>query len=310
MDFDQLVTFIEVAKLRNFSRAGQKVFRSQSAVSTQIRQLEHEYGERLLDRKGKTVSLTPAGEIFLEYAERFVRLRHESLQAVAANASEPRGVLAIGANEATCLYVLPEVFATFSHHCPQVQVSIYRNFSRKILERVEDGTVDLGIVSLPVKSANLKVHPIFRDCIMCMVSTRNPLSQKSELTVREIAEQPLIFPRTGSTRQLFDTVFRPYRGELRIKMEIPSISMIKRFVAADVGVSLLTSCYAADQVRSGQAKLLPIKGLSLWRDLGLVYRGDRTLSPAANVFADLCKHMSDSKAPAASKPKPQRGVVA
>ncbi|HWR14375.1 MAG TPA: LysR family transcriptional regulator [Terriglobales bacterium] len=289
MDFDQLVTFIEVAKLRNFSRAGQKVFRSQSAVSAQIRQLEHEYGERLLDRSGKNVSLTAAGEVFLEYAQRFVRLRTESLQAVASQSDKPRGVLVVGANEATCLYVLPEVFGNYSKEYPQVQVSIYRNFSRKILERVEDGTVDLGVVSLPVKSPNLKVHPIFRDRIMCMVSARNPLSNKTEVGVRELSEQPLIFPKTGSTRQLFDSIFRPYRGKLRVAMEIPSVSMIKRFVAADVGVSLVTASYAADQVRSGEAKLLALKGLNLYRELGLVHRSDKTLSPAAVAFIELCR---------------------
>src|SRR5436305_9029337 len=96
MDFDQLVTFFEVAKLGNFSRAGQKVFRSQSAVSAQIRQLEQEYGERLLDRVGKTVRLTPAGEVLFEYAQRLIALRNESLRAVADQATEPRGLLSIG----------------------------------------------------------------------------------------------------------------------------------------------------------------------------------------------------------------------
>ena len=74
MDFDQLITFLEVARQRSFSRAGEKVFRSQSAVSAQIRQLEQEYGDRLLDRSGKTVKLTPAGQIFYEYALRLKRL--------------------------------------------------------------------------------------------------------------------------------------------------------------------------------------------------------------------------------------------
>ena len=82
MDFDQLTTFLEVAKLGSFSRAGEKVFRSQSAVSAQIRQLEQEYGDRLLDRSGKTVKLTPAGEVLSLYAERLKRLREESLMAV------------------------------------------------------------------------------------------------------------------------------------------------------------------------------------------------------------------------------------
>src|SRR5271167_2409184 len=129
MDFDQLTTFIEVVKLRSFSRAGQKVFRSQSAVSAQIRQLEQEYGQRLLDRSAKTVQLTPAGQALYEYALRMTALRQESHRAVADQGSSPRGVLLIGANEATCLYVLPDIFAGFHRLYPEVQISVYRNFS-------------------------------------------------------------------------------------------------------------------------------------------------------------------------------------
>src|SRR5713226_7999358 len=140
MDFDQLATFVEVVKLGSFSRAGQKVFRSQSAVSAQIRQLEQEYGEKLLDRVGKSVRLTPAGEALFEYAGRLLALRSESLRAVADRATTPRGVLSVGANEATCLYVLPEVFAEYHRLHPAVQISIYRNFSRKILQYAEDGS--------------------------------------------------------------------------------------------------------------------------------------------------------------------------
>src|SRR5260370_7031003 len=83
MDFDQLATFVYVAKLKSFSRAGQKVFRSQSAVSAQIRQLEQAYHARLLDRSAKSVELTPAGEVLFEYAEKMLRLRDESVQVVA-----------------------------------------------------------------------------------------------------------------------------------------------------------------------------------------------------------------------------------
>ncbi len=188
MDFDQLVTFLEVAKLGSFSRAGQKVFRSQSAVSAQIRQLEQEYGDRLLDRSGKDVTLTPAGRVLFTYAERLLQMRDESLLAVADQGSTPRGTLLIGANEATCLYVLPDVFAKFCHLYPGVQISIYRNFSYKIIEKLENGSIDVGIVTLPVKSSSLKSHPIFRDQLMLMVSPQSPLAKHDVVPVSEIAK--------------------------------------------------------------------------------------------------------------------------
>ncbi len=105
MDFDHLITFLEIAKQGSFSRAGQKLYRSQPAVSAQIRQLEQEYGQKLFDRVGKSVRLTVAGETLQEFAGRLLTLRNESLRAVADQAVTPRGTLAVGANEATCLYV-------------------------------------------------------------------------------------------------------------------------------------------------------------------------------------------------------------
>src|SRR6266542_1809178 len=236
MDFDQLTTFMEVAKLGSFSRAGQKIFRSQSAVSAQIRQLEQEYGDRLLDRAGKDVTLTPAGRVLFAYAERMLHIKDESLLAVADQGSMPRGTITVGANEATCLYVLPDVFAKYCSLYPGVQISIYRNFSYKIIEKLENGSIDIGIVTLPVKSASLKVHPIFRDQLM--LSPQNPLAQHEVVPVSEIAKQPLLLPKTGFSRRVMDKLFRPYAGKLQVRMELPSVGMLKSFVAAGLGVSL------------------------------------------------------------------------
>jgi len=294
MDFDVLTTFLEVAKQGNFSRAGQKVFRSQSAVSAQIHQLEEEYGEKLLDRAGKSVHLTPAGKVLLDYARQMLRMRDESLRAVADQNVTPRGVLAIGVNEATCLYVLPDVFAEYSRLFPSVQINIYRNFSRKIVERVESGALEVGIVTLPVRSPSLKVHSIFRDRLMVMVGPRHPLAKRTEVSVEEIAQFSLIFPKTGFTRQLLDKLFRPYREHLRVTMELPSVGMIKNFVAAGLGATLISASFAQSEAGSGQAALIPLKGSPLWRELGLIYRRDRSLPRAAQAFIALVRQRAST----------------
>ncbi|HVO80435.1 MAG TPA: LysR family transcriptional regulator [Terriglobales bacterium] len=290
MDFDQVRTFLEVAKLGSFSRAGHKVFRSQSAVSAQIRQLEEEYGEKLLDRSGKAVRLTPAGEVFLEYAQRLVAVRSESLRAVADQGSDPRGVLAIGANEATCLYVLPDVFAEYLRLYPSVQISIYRNFSHKILERLDSGLIDVGIVTLPVKLPALKVRTIFRDQLMLMVSADHALARYDSVPISMVVQHPLILPRIGYSRQIMDRLFRPYRAELKVRMELPSVGMIKSFVAAGLGVSLISSSFARDEVRAGRVRLINLKDIELWRELGVAYQKNRSLPRAAQAFVELVQH--------------------
>jgi DNA-binding transcriptional LysR family regulator len=292
MDFDQLITFLEVARQGSFSRAGEKVFRSQSAVSAQIRQLEQEYGDRLLDRSGKTVKLTPAGQIFYEYAERLRNLRDESLTAVADHSRTPRGTLRVGANEATCLYVLPEVFAEYCRRYPLVQISIYRNFSYKIMEKLENGQVEVGVLTLPVQSPSLKIQAIFRDKLMLMVSPRNPLAKLKSAPIREVIKYPLLLPKTGHTRRLLDKLFREYNSELKVRMELPSIGMIKSFVAADLGISLISASFAKDEVAAGRVKLIDLEDAELWRELGLAYRRDRTLSVAAKTFIAMFRHHS------------------
>jgi DNA-binding transcriptional LysR family regulator len=291
MDFDQLTTFVQVAKLKSFSKAGQKVFRSQSAVSAQIRQLEQAYKAKLLDRSAKSVELTPSGEVLFEFAERLLRLRDESMQVVADRGNLVQGPVAFGANEATCLYLLPDIFGEFQRRYPLVNISIYRNFSHKILQRLEEGSLDLGIVTLPVKSPNLKMHVINRDRLRFMVSTKNPLSQKTHLTLEEVASAPLIFPKTGYTRQVLDKLFRPYRSRLRVPMELPSIGMIKTFVAADVGLSIISESFARDLVKSGEVKLLNVDGVDLWRELALVYRRDRSLPRGVQALIGMIREL-------------------
>jgi DNA-binding transcriptional LysR family regulator len=291
MDFDQLTTFVQVAKLKSFSKAGQKVFRSQSAVSAQIRQLEQAYKAKLLDRSAKSVELTPAGVVLFDYAERLLRLRDESVQIVADRGSVVQGPVMFGANEATCLYLLPDILSEFKRRYPLVHISIYRNFSHKILQRLEDGSLDLGIVTLPLKSPNLKMHVINRDRLRFMVSAKNPLAQRTHVTLEEIASAPLIFPRTGYTRQVLDKLFRPHRSRLQIAMELPSVGMIKTFVAADVGISIISESFASDQVKTGEVKLLNVEGVDLWRELALVYRRDRSLPRAVQALINMIREL-------------------
>lgn len=290
MDFDQLTTFLEVVKLGNFSRAGDKVFRSQSAVSAQIRQLEQDYGTRLLDRSGKRVTLTPAGEVLFEYATRLLALRGESLRAVADQDELPRGVLAIGANEATCLYVLPETFSEYRRRYSDVQISIYRNFSHKILERLQDGLIDVGIVTMPVKAPSLVVKRIFHDRLVLMTCPNHPLARLDSVPVEAMVDYPIILPKAGHTRKTMDRLLRPYQSQLRIAMELPSIAMIKAFVASGMGISLISESFARKECRAGDLRLVPLSDANLSRELALVYHQDRTLPRSAMAFIEMLQN--------------------
>src|SRR4030095_16881654 len=155
MDFDQLETFLEVARLSSFSRAAEKRFRTQPAISSQIRALEEDVGAKLLDRSGGKVSLTAPGKIFLRYVEDALESRRQMMTSLAEADRVPRGEIVVGANEGTCLHILPEAFAEFKRNSPDVAVHIRRSDYAKIFESVTDNSVDFGVVSLPVKDKRL-----------------------------------------------------------------------------------------------------------------------------------------------------------
>ncbi|MBZ5563977.1 MAG: LysR family transcriptional regulator [Acidobacteriia bacterium] len=295
MDYDQLASFLEVAKLQSFSRAAEKLFRTQPAISAQVRLLEQECGEKLFDRSGKKVLLTPAGEILCRYAEKLLGMQKEALQAIAELNQTPRGKLYIGANEATCLYVLPRTFARFKHLYPLVQISIYRNFSHKILQKVQEGAVDLGIVTLPQTMNNMEVIPVFRDEVQVVVPKNHPLAKNRSVTVEQMSQHPLILPKTGHTRVVIDRLLREFRDHLQISMELASVETIKKFVGAGLGISLISRTYAQPEVTAGLLKLIPLDGQKIYRELGLVYRRDRYLSLPAKVFIDVVRE--STKAP-------------
>jgi DNA-binding transcriptional LysR family regulator len=289
MDYDQLGSFLEVAKLQSFSRAAEKLFRTQPAISAQVRLLEQECGEKLFDRSGKKVLLTPAGEILSKYAERMLELHKEALRTIAELNQTPRGKLYIGANEATCLYVLPKAFARFKQLYPLVQISIYRNFSHKILQKVQEGAVDLGIVTLPHTMNNMEVLSVFRDEVQVVVPKNHPLAKNRSVAVEEMAQYPLILPKTGHTRVVIDRLLHEHRDHLQISMELASVETIKKFVGAGLGISLISRAYAQSEVSAGVLKLIPLEGQKIYRELGLVYRRDRYLSLPAKVFIEVVR---------------------
>jgi LysR family transcriptional regulator, low CO2-responsive transcriptional regulator len=300
MDYDQLASFLEVAKLQSFSRAAEKIYRTQPAISAQVRLLEQECGEKLFDRSGKKVQLTPAGEILRGYAEKLLDLQKQALQAIAELNQTPRGKLYIGANEATCLYVIPKTFASFRQLYPLVQISIYRNFSHKIVQKVQEGAVDLGIVTLPQTANNMEVIPMFRDEVQVVVPKNHPLAKKRSVTLEEVAQYPLILPKTGHTRVVVDRLMREFRDHLQISMELASVETQKKFVGAGLGISLINRAYAQPEVAAGVLKLIPLEGQRIYRELGLIYRRDRYLSLPAKVFIEVVRESTKSTASNAS----------
>jgi DNA-binding transcriptional LysR family regulator len=287
MDFDQIETFLEVARLLSFSRAAEKRFRTQPAISAQIRALEDEIGAKLLDRSGGKVSLTLAGKAFQKYAEEAVGARRSIIAQIAEMERVPRGEIVVAANEATCLHILPEVFAEFKKQYPGVAVSIDRLERPRIIESVIDNSVDFGVVSLPVDDSRLTVVPIHRDELAVIVAPQHPLAKHKAVKVAEVGPCPLVVPPIGRTRDAIENTFHERHLKPNISMELDSNELIKRFVAAGVGVGFMARSFVRDEVRAGTLVALPMADAHIRRDLGLVFRKDKALSRGALAIIDI-----------------------
>ncbi len=287
MDFDQLETFLEVARLLNFSRAAEKRFRTQPAISSQVRALEEEVGARLLDRSGGKVSVTASGKLFQRFAEEMIELRRAMMTAIAETERVPRGELVVGANEGTCLHILPEVFAEFKKQYPDVNISISRADYAKILESVIDNSVDFGVVSLPVNDTRLTVVLIHRDELVIIAPPEHPLARSKSAALEQAAKFPLIVPKAGHTRDALENLFYERKLKPRYTMELDSSELLKRFVAADAGIGFIASSQVQEDVRAKALATIAIADAKIRRDLALVFRKDKALSRAALAFIDI-----------------------
>ena len=287
MDFDQLETFIEVARHSSFSRAAEKRFRTQPAISSQIRALEEEVGARLFDRTGGKVALTAAGKAFQKYADEALQARKDMVAALAEMERVPRGEIVVGANEGTCLHILPEVFAEFKKLYPAVGVNINRMERAKILECVIDNSVDFGVVSAPVDDKRLTVVTIHRDELVIIAPPSHPLSRMKEASSADVVGYPLLLPKVGRTRDAIEALFHDRQLKPRIAMELDSSELLKRFVAADVGVGFIARSNVVADVKAGALAAVPMADASIRRDLALVFRKDKALSRAALAFIEI-----------------------
>jgi DNA-binding transcriptional LysR family regulator len=310
MDFDQLHTFLEIVRLKSFSKAAQTCFRTQPAISAQIRQLEQELKADLFERFGSRISLTVAGKLFAEYAEQMMALKRRAQDTIDELQIVPRGELVIAANEATCMYMLPAVFSAYKKLFPAVQLQVNRSYGARVVEAVMENVADFGLRQLPVNEKRVQVADIYTDEVRVIVPASNPLAGNAVVTCEDAIAYPLLLPQSGTTRNRLDKWLEPVESQIKISMELDSTEMMKRFVMAGLGISFLATVNCREEIAAGIVRAIPLAPEPMVRRTGLVYRKDKTLSKAAQGFIDVTlAHFGAAPAQTAS-PEPAPRLAA
>jgi DNA-binding transcriptional LysR family regulator len=297
MDLDQLHTFLEIVRLKSFSKAAQTCFRTQPAISAQVRQVEQELNCSLFERLGTRIQLTAAGKILCEYAEQILELRRQAQNAINELDRVPKGELVIAANEATCVYVLPTVFSEYKKLFPQVQLMVDRSYGRHAVEAVMDNLADFGFTQLPVQEKKLQVLPIHTDEIKLLVPATHPLARRATVRCEDLLGEALLLPKGGATRARVNAWLEPVEDQIQVSMELDSTEMIKRFVLAGLGLSFMASSHFQEGVLAGELAGVSLAPEPQMRRLGLVYRRDKAFSKAGLGFIQVV--MERAKVPTA-----------
>ena len=287
MDFDQIHTFLEIVRLKSFSKAAQTCYRTQPAISAQIRQLEQELKTELFERFGSRISLTVAGRIFVEYAEKIMELRRQAQDAINELEVVPRGELVIAANEATCIYVLPGVFSEYKKQFPAVQLQVNRSYGARVVESVMENVADFGLTQLPITEKRVQVVDIYRDEIRAVFPALHPLAGHQSVTSQDVVQYPLLLPKSGITRTRLNAWLEPVQDSIHVSMELDSTEMMKKFVDAGLGITFLAGSNCREEIATGRLVALPLAPEPMPRRLGLIYRKDKALSKAALGFIQV-----------------------
>jgi DNA-binding transcriptional LysR family regulator len=289
MEWYLLQVFRAVATERSFSRAAEKLFRTQPAVSLSVQRLEAEIGERLIDRAGKDLLLTDAGRLVFDYARRFENLKAEMDNALAELGDNSAGRLTVGANESTSLYLLPHI-AAYRRLYPRVHVQVRRSLSSKIPLELVDGDLELGVISYDPKDPRVTSTVIYTDHLAFVVSPRHRFASRKAVSIRDLGMETFIAHNVVSPyRNLVLRAFEKYRVPLHMDVEMPTVETIRTLVQANEGVAFLPRMCVEQEIARRTLRQVAVRELKLARQVRLVYPARRGLSHAAKAFLDLVK---------------------
>jgi len=273
VDLRQLEMAISVADNASFTRASQKLYVAQSAISRKIKLLEEELGEPIFKRVNKKIYITPAGETLLRYARRiFQDMRNAKLE-ISEIAHLERGQLRVGAGMLACTYILPPVLERFKALHPRIDLEVITAPTDTLLSKLSDNLIELGVFTLPIKHNDLQVVPLITEEMVVVTSPKHPvLSKESKINAEDLQNYPLIlFPKGARTRDVLDAFFRDVGIEPRIVMEAENVALIKPLVKIDLGISIIPLRSVSEELQRGELHCLKIKNHRLVRKVGLVY---------------------------------------
>lgn len=296
IDFDlrQLEIFCRVVELGSFSKAAGVVFLAQASVSERIANLEKSVGAPLLDRLGRKVTPTKAGELLYKHAVLLLEMKRTASQELSDFLGLKQGEIHMGGSTIPGEYILPEVLGRFRTRYPRVSVILTIADTREIENRVLDGNLELGVVGSRGTHPSLIHHELWHDELVLAVPTSHLWARKKVITVKELAEEPFIMREVGSGTLKMVEGYLEASGSggsvsLNIVARFGSSTAVKEGIKSGLGVSILSSRAIETELKAGILKTIKIKGLSMGRSFFLIQDNRRMTSPLCRALLDFLR---------------------
>jgi DNA-binding transcriptional LysR family regulator len=287
MELYPLQVFLTVAAEKSFSRAAERLLRTQPAVSLAVQRLEAELGEKLIDRSAKELLLTDAGHIVLDYARRFESLRQELENSLAELRDNSSGRLVIGANESTTLYLLGHI-GSYRRLYPKVKVQVRRSLSSKIPTELIDGNLELGVISYDPGDDRLISTIIYADSLVFVVSPQHRFADRESVSITELDMETFIAHNVVSPyREVVLREFQRHKVPLNMEVEMPTVETIRKLVQSNQGVAFMPRMCVGPELEQGTLRAVKVNELHVERKIRLVYPARRALSHAAKAFLEV-----------------------
>ena len=286
MNFNQLKAFYYSVKCGSLSAAAEALYITQPAVTKQIQQLHATYGIKLLNRFGKKMVLTDAGEVLYDFASKIFEAEIQAEEILRDFQQRKSGRIRIHASESFGAYYLPFMVNLFRKKYPapiQISVNIFPN--PVVIENTAKLETDLGFVSYPLEHKKLLVREVLEDRLVLIAPPSHPFSRKKVLHPRHLEGQPIIMHEKGSgTRDIIDAFLRNNNLSVSISLELSNNEAIKRAVEQGMGLSLISEHVVREEIHGKKLKAIPFADPSLKRKFYLIHHKDKYLSQPLQIF--------------------------
>jgi DNA-binding transcriptional LysR family regulator len=291
MDLHQIEIFCVLIKFRSFSKAAETLYLTQPTVSGHIKNLETELGVKLLDRLGKRIVPTEAGEVLFRHGQKLLELRDEARQEIEGIAGNVNGLLKIGGSTIPGAYILPERIGAFKKKYPAPSIHLYINDTAKTTESVLNGDLQIGVIGARSADAHLETHPFLKDELVVAVPPDHAWARKKNISIDALAGEPFILREKGSgTRRIMEerlgkAGFSP--TDLNPVAIMGSSDAVRQAVKAGLGVSILSIRALRDDVQANRLIAVRVTGVPFERSFSIILLKGRSRSLLCKAFLDF-----------------------